>query len=346
MYTIRYTLSGLSKVLLLLMGLSLPTFATADTDQSLAEELKTNQAKVIDAEAAKEVAVKARDALAAQQASKPSPDTERKLKDAETDVMLADSKLNSVKKSVERVQKKLDEGSGVAKTPAPAVVGEENKKAAEEKVRKEAEAKAAAQKTSEELAKKEAEAKLVAQKASEEQVRKEAEAKVAAQKASEEAAKKAVLAAEMGIDKNCIALPSAPTKTSVELSAADMQAQAYAQGFLKQVNQLVSKKTAEDVPPVSPFPTLEGSKLNPCDPNQKQALKFGYMGNGQYRVETPVLSGEQTFSVKNVVQPLNRTIPEADNGEVYVFFLDGREGRAQLNAYKKSLLDIEQTPQQ
>ena len=333
MYTTRCRLSGFLHILLLSTGLLLSAYATADTDQGIADELKAKQAELLDAQAAKEAAVKARDALAAQQASKPSPDTERKLKDAETDVMLADSKLNSAKKSVERVQKKLDESAGAAKATAQAAAPKAN----EEQAKKEAEAKEAAQKASAELAKKEAEAKAAAQKASEEQARKEAEEK-------EAAAKKAALAAEMGIDKNCIALPNAPTRPASELSAADLQAQAYAQGFLKQINQLVSKKAADDAPPISPFPVLEGSKLNPCDPDQKSALKFGYMGNGQYRAETRVLAGEQTFFVKNVGQPLNRTIPEADNGEIYVFFLDGRDGRAQLMAYKKSL--FEQAPQQ
>jgi len=369
MYTTRCRLSGFLHILLLSTGLLLSAYATADTDQGIADELKAKQAELLDAQAAKEAAVKARDALAAQQASKPSPDTERKLKDAETDVMLADSKLNSAKKSVERVQKKLDESAGAAKATAQAAAPKANEeqakkeaeakeaaqKASAELAKKEAEAKAAAQKASEEQARKEAEAKTAALKANEEQARKEAEAKAAAQKASEElakkeaeekeaAAKKAALAAEMGIDKNCIALPNAPTRPASELSAADLQAQAYAQGFLKQINQLVSKKAADDAPPISPFPVLEGSKLNPCDPDQKSALKFGYMGNGQYRAETRVLAGEQTFFVKNVGQPLNRTIPEADNGEIYVFFLDGRDGRAQLMAYKKSL--FEQAPQQ
>jgi len=365
----------LAKVILLSIMLvaSLPVLVYADVDQATAlAELKTNQAKMTEAQAGKDLAVKARDALAAQQASKPDPDTERKLKDAETDVMLADSKLNSAKKSVERAQKKLDESSGDTKTAAPAVKVESPavvieapaKKVADEQLRKEAEAKAAAQKASEERSRKEAEAKVAAQKASEEQVRKEAEAKVAAQKASEErsrkeaeailaaqkaseeaakkvaeaeaAAKKQALAAELGIDKNCIALPTNPTTPSASVNATD---QAYAQGFLKQINLLVEKKTADDVPPLALTPVLEGTKLSPCDPNQKLALKFGYMGNGQYRVETPVLAGEQIFSVKNVIQALNRVIPESDNGEVYVFFLDGREGRTKLTAYKKSLLE-------
>jgi hypothetical protein len=298
----------------------------ADADREAAiTELKTNQAKVVEAQTAKDAAVKTRDELAAQQASKPSVDTERKLKDADTEVMLADSKLNSAKKSAERSQKKLDEIQASLK-PA---VNEEAKKAAEEQARKTAEAAAAAsaaKKAAEEQAHKAAETKAATQKASEEGAKKAAET-------AEAAAKKQALAAELGIDKNCIALPSAPTHPSTGINEAE---QAYAQGFLKQLNQLVAKKTADDVAPINPVPVLEGSKLSPCDPDQKLALKFGYMGNGQYRMETPVLAGEQVFTVKNV-QPLNRTIPESDNGEIYMFFLDGREGRTKLTAYKKSL---------
>jgi hypothetical protein len=358
MQTVGYAFRFLAKAIVpvaLVFSLQAPVFA-ADGDQDVLADLKANQAKVVEAEVAKDAAVKARDALLAQQASKPSPDTERKLKDAEYEVMMADRKLSSASKAVERAQKKLDESQGDIKTappvvktekpaPIPAVVSEDVvKKAAEEQARKEADAKAAAQKSADERLRKEAEAKIAAQKVAEEQARKEAEAKLAAQKASEDAARKAAeaearkkaLAAELGIDKNCIALPVAATNPSATLSESE---QAYAQGFLKQINQLVSKKPADDVPPISPAPVLEGSKLNPCDPGQKQALKFGYMGNGQYRVETPVLAGEQTFTVKNIVLPLNRIIPESDNGEVYVFFLDGREGRTKLSAYKKSLLE-------
>lgn len=360
----------------LAFSLQAPVFADADQDAAVAD-LKASQVKVAEAQVAKDVAVKTHDALLAQQASKPSAETERKLKDSEYEVMMADRKLSSATKAMERAQKKVDDSQGGVKTAtpasvvktdkpvipvAPAVVSDDTaKKAAEDLARKEGEAKVAAQKTAEEQARKEAEAKVAAQKtaderlrkeselkaaaqkAAEEQARKEAEAKVAAQKANEEQARKAAeaeakrkaMAAELGIDKNCIALPAAPTNPSATLSESD---QAYAQGFLKQINQLVAKKTTDDVPPISPAPVLDGSKLSPCDPEQKLALKFGYMGNGQYRAETPVLAGEQTFMVKNVVLPLNRTIPESDNGEVYVFFLDGREGRTKLTAYKKSLL--------
>lgn len=321
--------------LALTLVFAVPLSASASTElEAVQAELKSNQDKVVEAQATKDAAVRERDALAAQQASKPNVDTERKLKDADTEVMLAESKLNSAKKSVERSQKKLDEMQGSLK---PAVADDSaTKKAAEEQARKAAEANAAAlaaKKSADEQARKAAEAKLAAQKTSDDAARKAAEA--------EAAAKKQAQAAELGIDKNCLALPSAPTNPAASINEAE---RAYAQGFLKQVNQLVAKKAADDVPPITPMPVLEGTKLSPCEPEQKLALKFAYMGNGQYRVETPVLAGEQVFTVKNV-QALSRVIPESDNGETYIFFLDGREGRTKLTAYKKSLL-LDQAAQQ
>ena len=326
MKTIHHSLPTLVKRLFLVLALvfivPLSAFAAGEME-AVQAELKSSQDKVMEAQASRDAAIRERDALAAQQASKPNVDTERKLKDADTAVMLAESKLNSAKKSAERSQKKLDELKPVVVDDTAA------KKAAEEQARKAAEANAAAlaaKKSADEQARKAAEAKLAAQKTSEEAARKAAEA--------EAAAKKQAQAAELGIDKNCLALPSAPTRPATDVSEAE---RSYAQGFLKQVNQLVAKKAADDVPPITPMPVLEGTKLSPCEPDQKLALKFGYMGNGQYRVETPVLAGEQVFTVKNV-QPLARVIPEADNGETYIFFLDGREGRTKLTAYKKSLL--------
>jgi len=142
------------------------SFAAAGADQaSITEEIKISQGKVAEAQAEKEAAQKARDAMAAQHASNPSADTERKLQDADYAVMMADRKLSSANKAEAR---------------------------AEEKARKEAEAKLAAQKAAEEQARKEAEARLAAQKAAEEQARNETEVKLAAQKAAEEQAQKNV----------------------------------------------------------------------------------------------------------------------------------------------------------
>jgi hypothetical protein len=301
--------------------LVVPVAAHAETDPSVvAAEVKANRAKLADeekaaadAKAGKEAAQKAYDAAAAALAANPNNDAQRKLDDAEYALKMADYKLGSSTKAVERAQKKLDES--LASAPKPAI----EKPAVDIAAQKAAEAKAAEAKAAEAKA---AEAKAAEAKA--------AEAKAAEAKAAE-ARRKMMAAAEPG----CLALPAAPTKPSSEVNATE---QSYAQGFLKQVNLLVAKKAADDVPPISPFPVLEGTKLNPCEVGQREALHFAYLGNGQYRLETPVLAGEQTFSVPNITT-LERNIPDTDNGETYVFFLDGRDGRTKLSAYKKSLID-------
>lgn len=332
--------------LTLLSGLA---FTAQAEDAALKASLDAEQKAVAEAQAAKDVAQKKRDELVALQAKSPSADTERKIKDADYEVMMADRKLSSATKSLERLQKKLDENKPATKTatavPAavtegpPAVPSEAEqaklkaeqeaaKKAAEEKALAD---KAAAEKAAAEKARKEEEARQAQQKAAAEAAKKAAEA--------DAAAKKQALAAELGIDlNNCTALPTAPVNAASGLSDADKTMQAYAMGDLKRINRLVSEKTIDDVPPVSPFPMLDGSKLKPCDPEQKQALKFGYLGNGQYKLETRVLSGQQDFYVKGVIEPVQRTIPDADNGEIYVFFLDLKY-QPRLLAYKKSLFD-------
>jgi len=169
-------------LLVALFAIPLSSFATTESDQaSIIAEIKTSQGKVAEAQAEKEAAQKTRDAMAAQHASNPNADTERKLQDADYAVMMADRKLSSANKAKARAEEK-------ARKEAEAKLAAQ--KAAEEQARKEAEAKLAAQKAAEEKARKEAEAKLAAQKAAEEQARKEAEAKLAAQKAAEEQARK------------------------------------------------------------------------------------------------------------------------------------------------------------
>ena len=306
---------------------------------SLQAEIKANKDKVAeaqkeadDAKAAKDAAQKNRDTVAAQK----GPDAERKLKDIDYEIMMADQKLASATKTLERVQKKLD-GSLADEKSLQAQIAKTEKSVTDMKSAAEAKPKAEAPKPD-----------LSAQKAAEEKARKEAAAKLAAEQAAAEAAKRAADAEaaakeeaqkkELGIDGSCIALPSAPTAPSAELSATDRQLQPFAQGELRRVNRLLEEKV-EDDKPLSPAPVLVGNKLKPCTVAQKQALNFSYLGNGQYRLETPMLAGEQQFEVANIAT-LQRTIPDSDNGATYVFFLDVKfEGRYKLSCYKKTLFD-------
>lgn len=314
--------------------------------KALEEEAASNQKKAEEEQKAVLEATTAKDsaeaALNALKSAKPGPDTERKIKDAEYEFMMAERKLSSAQKAMERAQKKLLDGVDEQKSLRQQIAQTEkavaDQKGLVEKVKSSASGQAS-QKAAEEAARKEAEARAAQlaaqQKAAEETARQSA--------AAEEQAKKQAMMKQLGVDlSNCIPLPASVAST--EITAVDVQLQAFAQGELRRVNRLVSEKADNDTPPLSPTPVLGGNKLKPCEVEQWQALKFAYLGNGQYRLETPVVAGEQEFSVKGVIDPIHRTIPDSDNGAVYVFFLDVKfEGRYKLSAYKKSLFD--QAPQ-
>lgn len=314
----------------------------ANANQSKAAE---EQKSVLEATTAKSAAQATFDALTAQQTAKPNADTERKLKDAEYELMMAERKLSSAQKSLERAEKKIletaDDRKGLQQQISQTEKSLADQQALVEKIKANANTQTAqaTQKVAEEVARKEAEARAAQlaaqQKAAEETAKQAAEA--------EAQAKQQAMIKQLGVDlTDCQALPTSPAST--ELTAVDMQLQAFAMGELRRVNRLLEEKPEGDVPPISPAPVLSGSKLKPCDPEKWQALKFSYLGNGQYRLETPILAGDQEFSVKGVIDPIRRTIPETDNGAVYVFFLDVKfEGRYKLSAYKKALFD--QAPQ-
>jgi hypothetical protein len=250
-------------------------------------------------------------------------DNERALKDAEYEVMIAERKLSSAQKSLERAEKKLS----TAKSD----------KAAYRQQIKDTEKAVADQKAL--IQKVEAAAdKMALKKAAEEKARQEEEPRLAARLA-EEAAKKEALKKQLGVDlTGCMPMPEAPASNG--LSASDLQLQPFALGELRRVTRLLDEAVEGEAPPLNPAPVLSGSKLKPCDPNKWAAFKFTYLGNGQYRLETPVMAGEQEFYVKNVVEPIRRVVPDSDNGAVYVFFLDVKyPGRYKLSTFKKALFD-------
>lgn len=308
--------------------------AAEKTAGSFDADLTKAQAKVSEEQAALQVEQQARDAAQAvldetknQYEINPNPDLERKLKDDEYQVMLADRKVASAKKALARAEGKIadikaDEAKLQAKVKTAAAEVSAQEKLLEQM--QSVEFKAAQKKAAEEKAKAEAEARKAA----------EAEAARLA-----EAAKQDELKEKWGIDENCLALPTEASQPS-SLTALDKQVQPFAVGELRRVNRMIEEATADDVEPLAETPVLAGNKLNPCIPEQKQMLEFSYVGNGQYRLETRVLAGEQEFWVEGVVQPIRRIVQPEDNGEMYTFFLDVKyPGRYKLVGYKKALFE-------
>jgi len=295
------------------------------------------QAKYDEEQVAVKAAEEARDAtqatfdeVKAQYDASPNPDLERKLKDAEYQSMLSARKLGSAKRSSDRAERKLNDMKGkkqelVAKANQAAEQVKEQEALIEQmQTQQEQEASNAA-----------AEAKAKA----EAEARKAAEAEAARQAKEAEAAE---LEKQFKIDPNCLALPNQPTNPTNGLTALDAQVQSFAKGELRRVNRLIGEAPANDAAPFAQAPVLEGNKLKPCDPAQKQMLTFSYLGNGQYRLETRVLAGEQEFWVKDIVAPIRRIVQPEDDGEMYTFFLDVKyPGRYKLVGYKKSLFDNE-----
>lgn len=72
----------------------------------------------------------------------------------------------------------------------------------------------------------------------------------------------------------------------------------------------------------------------------KRTLKFGYLGHGQYIVETKLRNGEATFVVDE--QRWRYTVPEQDDNTTYMFLLDTRAKPAQqLYYFRKDLLSVD-----
>lgn len=71
----------------------------------------------------------------------------------------------------------------------------------------------------------------------------------------------------------------------------------------------------------------------------KRTLKFGYLGHGQYIVETKLRNGEATFVVDE--QRWKYTVPEQDDNMTYMFLLDTSVKPEQLYYFRKDLLLVE-----
>jgi len=72
--------------------------------------------------------------------------------------------------------------------------------------------------------------------------------------------------------------------------------------------------------------------------DQIENTAFEHLGQDQYRVEVTVRAGRQNIKVNR--SSFRIDIPDADEGERYLFFVDAsRPSRLQLTYYKKSILD-------
>lgn len=72
--------------------------------------------------------------------------------------------------------------------------------------------------------------------------------------------------------------------------------------------------------------------------NLIETATFKHLGQDQYQAEVGVQSGRQTVKINR--SSFRIDIPDADEGEVYLFFVDAsRPTRLQLTYYKKSILD-------
>jgi len=71
----------------------------------------------------------------------------------------------------------------------------------------------------------------------------------------------------------------------------------------------------------------------------KRTLTFGYLGYGQYIVETKLRNGDATFVIDD--QRWRYTVPEQDDNITYMFLLDTTTKPIQLHFFRKDLLAVD-----
>jgi len=112
------------------------------------------------------------------------------------------------------------------------------------------------------------------------------------------------------------------------LSEADAFALEVAREEMARIEKRLAEAPAQDEPFFSRL-TLNSRATS--------VVEFEYIGNDQYRLETKVPAGNHRLRVNR--QRFRLEVPEADDGETYVFLVDAtRPSRLQMMAFKKSLL--------
>lgn len=119
-----------------------------------------------------------------------------------------------------------------------------------------------------------------------------------------------------------------PSGQTVELSEEDAYSLEIAMEHQALVKELQQEQDNED--PFFSGLTLSGNLL--------ETTAFEYLGHGLYLAESSVQAGRQNIKVNR--GNFRIEIPDTDDGEVYLFYVDAsRPTRLRLTYYKKSILD-------
>ncbi|MGQ9425985.1 hypothetical protein ACXYTJ_04715 [Gilvimarinus sp. F26214L] len=125
-----------------------------------------------------------------------------------------------------------------------------------------------------------------------------------------------------------------PELETVELASGELiqlsEEDAYALEIAREHAGLLSELNAGQPQAGGASFTISGNSLD--------SAEMEHLGQDQYRAELKVQSGRQSVKINR--SSFRIEIPEADEGEIYLFFVDAsRPTRLQLTYYKKSLLD-------
>lgn len=256
---------------------------------------------------------------AAHQAN-PNQDTDRALRKAEHGYAMAERGVKNRSKRVERIQGKhqqllLSTERNAQQQKALTAQLKNNRADIQRlQVALQEEKQKAQVAANEASAKIEQQARLVQQ----EKQKQEAEQKLALQREAE--AKKAKLTQTMA--------KKDPVSQEIKLSVEDQAAKTAALDILTAVNQQIADKPGRR--PLYKRLTLKGQQL--------VSVPFTFMGANYYRAEARVSSGQQFFEIAK--NRFKRDLPEADDGQLYVFIYQAKSAsRGVLQYYKKSLVE-------
>lgn len=127
--------------------------------------------------------------------------------------------------------------------------------------------------------------------------------------------------------------PAAPAAAPTVLN----KEQKFAIGQYERIAQLFREKGLDDG--VGPDKEMLIDAMVDFWIESKRSLKFGYLGHGQYIVETKLRNGEATFVVDE--QRWKYTVPEQDDNVTYMFLLDTTKKPEELYYFRKDLLLVE-----
>ncbi|GAA6152093.1 hypothetical protein [Pseudoteredinibacter isoporae] len=295
--------------------------------EELAAELEGFARKLEDAE--QDLAQSNRDAAQAQtllQESKvaheanPNQDTDRALRKAEHGYAMAERGVKNRSKRVERIQGKHQQLllSNERNIQQQKALQAQLKKGRADVQRLQATLQDEKQQAQQAAVAATAKLEQQARVAQQEKRQRENELKLAQQREAE--AKKAKLTQTMA--------KKDPVTQAIKLSAEDQAAKRQAEELLAEVNQQIADKPGRR--PLYKRLSLKGPQL--------VGVPFTFMGANYYRAEARVSAGQQFFEVAK--NRFKRDLPEADDGQLYVFIYQAKSAsRGILHYYKKSLVE-------